>query len=343
MKNLNRLFLLLLLAPVVYSFYGCEESNVYGDWIKLSDFGGPGRGDASAFVIGTKGYVFGGYTGKYYLSDIWVYDSESDTWTQGQDFPGEKRCSATAFALDGKGYVGLGYNGENDLDDFWMYDPAADSWTQKASFTEGGRREGAIAFGLNGYGYMGTGYDVYNSYYLADMYKYDPIADTWTPFGSVPGEKRAYGTTFIHNNEAYVIGGVSGTGAAIYTFCKFNPTTSKWVTLNQIDDNTDNAWDDHYSNIGRQHPLCFVIGEKAYITGGASSTNSLLSTTWEYVFKDDRWDEATACEATARTAAVAFNFGNRGMILTGRSGSYRLSDVWEFLPDAIYSTRSTLQ
>ena len=104
-----------------------------------------------SFVIGTKGYVFGGFDNYNCLADLWEYDSESGSWTEkaspiATDPDFIPRCSSAAFALDGKGYIGLGADGEKNLDDFWMYDPAADSWTQKASFTEGGQTRRSNSF-----------------------------------------------------------------------------------------------------------------------------------------------------------------------------------------------------
>ncbi len=334
MKNLNRLFLLLLLAPALFSFYSCGEATIYGDWIRVSDFSGVARSDAASFVIGNKGYVFGGYDGEDRLSDLWEFDSEADSWTQLAEFPGIPRNSATGFAIGTKGYVGLGFDGNDYMNDFWEYDTQTDAWTQKDNF-KGSARTGAIGFGLKGKGYMGLGFD---DNFLKDMYQFDPAAavdNQWVKIADIGGSKRNNATVFTYKDEAFVVGGVNN-GLYVADFWKFDPVNQKWIEMNAIKDQTDNSWDDHYKGIVRQYGLAFVIGQKAYLTGGTGESG-LINTNWEYVFADDKWDEASAFEGTSRTAGLAFSLGTRGFILTGRSSNYRFDDVWEFLPDQEYN------
>jgi N-acetylneuraminic acid mutarotase len=340
MKNLIRLLLVVLLLPVMFLFNGCGDTTEYGDWIRVNDFSGVARSDAASFVIGTKGYVFGGYDGSDRLCDLWEYDTETDSWTQMQSLNEatgletlKGRNSSTAFAVGTKGYVGLGYDGKNYLKDFYEYNSETDTWTRIEDFM-GPERVGAVAFTVGGKGYAGTGF---NDNYLNDFYCFDPSTGHWTKSADILGEKRYNGAAFVYNNEGYVVGGMNNL-SMVTGFCKFNPSTGKWIELRAIADESPSTYDDGYDNLARQYPLIFVIDDKAYMTCGANRSGTLLSDAYEYNFVKDRWYSASAFEGTTRTQAVSMTVANRGFILTGRSSTYRFDDVWEFLPDQEYDS-----
>lgn len=326
-----------IIVPAVYLVAvlisaGCEENDeiVYGDWVKRSDFEGVARSDAGAFSINNMGYVTGGYEGKKRLNDLWEYNVDQDFWTQKADFPGKARTAATTFTLNGKGYIGTGYDGDNYLNDFWEYDPVSNTWTRKADFA-GTARSGAISFGIGSYGYLGTGYD---GNFLKDMWKYDPSADTWLQIASVGGSKRNNATAFVSGGKAYVVCGVNN-GSYITDFWQFDHQTETWTELRAITNKSSDSYDDDY-NIARSNALALHIGERIFITCGESG--SLRSDTWEYLPDSDLWESATAFEGTTRTAAVTIATSSRAFVLTGRSGTYRFDDMWEYLPDQEYDT-----
>ena len=120
------------------------------------------------------------------------------------------RRSAASFALNGKGSVTTGAIKDEPryLADTWEYDPQTNSWTQKDDFA-GGIRYGALGFAIKGYGYVGTGRDADN--YLKDFYRFDPSASAgsqWTVVNGFGGFKRYYASSFIINDEAYILCGL---------------------------------------------------------------------------------------------------------------------------------------
>jgi N-acetylneuraminic acid mutarotase len=331
MKGKAALTFIFIFIAMMFLATGCEEDEtVYGDWVKSSDFDGVARSDAVAFTIGETGYVCGGYNGKNRLTDLWEYNVEYEYWTEKAEFPGVGRNTATAFAVNDKGYVGTGYDGDDYLNDFWEYDPSENSWTRKADFA-GGARSGAVSFGLGDYGYLGTGYD---GNFLKDMWKYDPSSDSWTQTVPVGGSKRNNATAFVANGFAYIVCGVNN-GSYITDFWKFDPSTEKWTSLRAIANKDDDDFDDDY-NIARANALAMIIGDRIFITCGESG--SLRSDTWEYFPSSDLWEETTAFEGAARTAAVTIHTDSRAFVLIGRSSTYRFEDMWEFLPDQEYDS-----
>ena len=313
----------LLLCAVF--LIGCdddsEDDSVIGNYIKRSDFEGVARSGAINFQIGAKAYVGLGYDGDDYLSDFWEYDPDLNFWKRLADFPGVSRTNAVAFATNNKGYIGTGYDGSDELKDFWEYDPTSNTWTQVASFG-GSARYGAVAFGVNNKGYVGTGYD---GNFLKDFWEYDPSANAWNQIVSIPGSKREEAVAFVIDGLAYV-GTGSNNGVHVQDFWEFNPTTGVWTQKQDLDE------DDDY-RIDRSSGVAFAMNGFGYV--GLGSFFSHLGDFWEYDPVTDTWVEKTNLideAASSRSDAVAFAIGNRAFLATGRNGSIRFDDMWEFVP-----------
>ncbi len=300
-----------------------DDEDLLGNWIRRSDFDGVIRSNATSFVIGQNGYMFGGYDGSDQLRDLWQYNSTENYWYAKADLPSEgaARNSAAGFSIGTKGYIGTGSDGLNALKDFWEYDSEANKWTQKNDFS-GVKRYAAVGFSLGSYGYMGCGYD---KNYFKDIYRYHPEDDTWetVPF---EGQKRAGAAAFVIDDKAYLLGG-DNNQSYVYDFYMFDGET--WTKKRDIANTSDDSYDDDYS-IVRSYGVAFAINSRGYITTGSSG--SLRSDTWEYDPIKDVWEEKTSFEGATRSGAVGFSFGTRGFVTTGKSSGYRFDDIYEFLP-----------
>jgi N-acetylneuraminic acid mutarotase len=319
-------------------FLSCSKDTtvtLVGNWVRKSDLDGVARGDGASFVIGTKGYLCGGYDGKNRLRDLWEYSADNNSWTQKASLPeagvngatetAAARNSATGFSIGSKGYIGNGYDGDTYLKDYWEYDPSANSWTRKADFG-GSARYNAIGFGSSTYGYVGTGFD---GNYQKDFWKLDPIANTWTQTNSIIGAKRTGAFVFVIDNKAYVGGGVNN-GTYVDDFNVFDMSNDTWTEKRRIANVSTDTYDDEYAVIVRAYGVGLAINGKGYVATGESAGNTQI--VWEYEPSTDLWTKKQNFEATGRSAAVGFSFGTSGYITTGRSSSYRFDDLWEFRP-----------
>lgn len=320
-QHLKIWHLLLLLLPL-WSCETTDEEDSEGNWVRRSYFEGSNRSDASSFVIGTRKYVVGGYTGDDYVTDLWEYDSDNDYWIKRADFPGVARSNAVAFSVGSKAYYGTGYDGRNRLQDFWEYDPATDSWTQVADFL-GTARHSAIGFGLTDYGYIGTGFDGSEQ---KDFYQYDPSTDTWSTIVSMGGAKRSGAFVFVINDVAYIGGGLNN-GSYEFDLWALDGSSLAWTQKTDLDD------DDDYT-LARTSTAAFTIGSYGYLATG--SNGSLIGNVWEYHPSTDEWEEKTAFEGTLRSGASSFSDGERAFVLLGKSSSVRFDDIWEFYPFETY-------
>ena len=324
------IFVSILLMLVTNGCSSDDDDDLVGNWIELSDYDGDARTGAVVFVINDKAYVGLGYDGvkRDSVKDFYAYSAANNEWSRIADFPGVGRNGAVAFGTSSKGYVGTGLDDyDNKLKDFYEYNPATNEWTPIADFG-GSARFGAVAFAINDTGYVGTGYD---GSALKDFWKYDPTSGLWTEISSLPDGKRREAVAFVIDDKGYVATGVDN-GEYEDRFCVYNPETGKWSSLRDIADNSDDDYDDDYTNIVGNRKVAFSINGKGYIATGGQGTYG--ATAWEYDPTTDLWEEKTGLEATARIEAVGFAIGNMGFVTTGNNSSYYLDDLWGFEPDA---------
>lgn len=309
-----------------------EEDELVGNWVKVSDFDGVARCSAVTFTVNGAVYVAtGGYGGyKYRLDDLWMFNEDSGTWTQKASMDGTARTYAVGFGTDRYGYVGLGYDGDVYLKDFWRYDPEANTWSQVSDFG-GSARRAAVAFSVGGSGYVGCGYD---GNHLKDFWKYNEDSDSWEQITSIGGSKRMGASAFVIDGTAYVVGGENNS-ESVTDFWAFDPSSGTWTEKREISNVSDEDYDDDYSTIARSYGVTFTMYGLGYFTCGENAGSGRTST-WEYNPVDDTWTERTAYEAGTRSEAVGFSVGNRGFVLTGKSGTYQYDDMWEFFPSDEY-------
>ena len=98
-----------------------EYDPVSNTWAAKANLPGPGRVDATSFVICDKAYLGSGGDGPL-MNDFYEYDPVTDTWIQKANTPGGLRDDCPSFSIGQKGYFGLGDNGVYQVD-FWEYTP----------------------------------------------------------------------------------------------------------------------------------------------------------------------------------------------------------------------------
>lgn len=105
-----------------------EYDPVLNIMIRKNDFPGPSRYNGFGFAIDQFGYIgCGRHTdseSNIYLSDVYRYNPQNDSWTQIESFPGGLRSSSVSFVIGNKAYILTGYNSKSLTKDVWeFYDP----------------------------------------------------------------------------------------------------------------------------------------------------------------------------------------------------------------------------
>jgi hypothetical protein len=156
----------------------------------------PYTNEGIVFSLNKK--IYFGYKRDYSYSSSEFYEidpSNNYSKTKTTDFPGTLAASITSyFSVGNKGYVLFSDN------NFWQFDGESHLWTRLNDFP-GAARFRAISFVIGDYGYMGTG--VNGATLFNDIWKYDPLLDSWTFVSSIPNP-RYYAVAITINGKAYI-------------------------------------------------------------------------------------------------------------------------------------------
>ncbi|MCC8154890.1 MAG: galactose oxidase [Tannerellaceae bacterium] len=358
---IRKKLLLFFIATLPLIITSCrdDDEELIGLWTRKTDFYGTPRSGASAFTIGTKGYVMGGYVGNKPDKELWFYDMNENSWYEintatgsTAEFKGVARTQAVAVGceLNGKGYYGLGLsqdritvdtypnmdivdtNNDGQLKDWWEFDTNTNTWKRLPDFI-GTARYDAIAFCIKDKVYVGLGYDDKQGL-VNDIYEYDTTKNEWKEHIGYVGSKRRGASVFVIDDIAYIFGGENN-GTYEWGFHSFDPSKTgadRWAQLRDIaDTNTDEDYDDDYT-IVRAYASTFVIDGCGYVTCGYQ--NGLRTDTWRYYPSTDLWEKVAKFKGSARQNAVSFSTGNPGQafVLTGKSGTYFFDDMWTLDP-----------
>lgn len=233
-------------------------NQVQNDWDEEVSLGGPNgdgldRGSASAFSIGTKGYVcLGQGQTNGYFGDLWEYDLTTAAWTQKADFAGGPRRQAVAFAIGNYAYVGTGQDGTGFRNDFYRYDPINNMWEPMADFA-GTPRKQAVGFAMGDDGYVGTGDD---GVLRNDFWQYNVALNEWFQKATFPGTARSGATGWGTFPTGFIATGEdlnSEFKKDVWEYSYFNNT---WVQRSD------------FPGPGRKNAFSFVLDGTAFLGAG---------------------------------------------------------------------------
>jgi hypothetical protein len=200
---------------------------------------------------------------------------------------------------------------------------APDTWTNKALIPVEPRRSTHIAFAIGDFGYMGAGGNS-DQAYMKDLWRYDPVANSWLKMADYPGLGRNLMVSAVVNGKAYV--GL-GTGAAIngaaqpkQDFWEYDPSTNHWTQKASFP-----------GDVTMYDGSAFTLNSKVYMVGGYTTSATNKKDVWEFDPSLNQWTQKADFPGTARSAAGAFSMGDKGYICGGFLDSGGGSnEFWEF-------------
>jgi N-acetylneuraminic acid mutarotase len=143
------------------------------------------------------------------LNDWWEYDMTTDTWAQKPTFPDDQRHHPYQFGVDSQVYVGFGHHNTEIYNEWYRYDPSNETWTEMATLPDQGRVAGAqFAHAGKGYALSGDG-EGHTSMPTGEFWQFDPANNSWSQWPAHPGMSRWAPSSFVINNEVYLINGMS--------------------------------------------------------------------------------------------------------------------------------------
>lgn len=312
MKNTLFIILSLLMAEI--------DVLAQGTWTRRTDFPGIMRYGAYSFSIDKTAYTGGGSDANNTYSDMWAFNTSTNTWTQKAQIP-IGRSFASAFTIFDKGYVAAGMGQSELLQDLWEYNHSNNSWHAKAALP-GLPRYGAAGFALGNKGYICCGNQgSANGPYANDLLEYNPLSDVWISRATFPGVAR-YGithATFILNNKAYV--GLGSRLAIQLEYFKdyycFNPDSNSWVKIAD------------YPGEGSGYPIAYGVCGYGY-AGTGQAHGSATSTFWKYDPRTNAWTSSTPFPTGGRWAMTSCIIADKVFVGTGFDYNSYFRDWWEF-------------
>lgn len=179
----------------------------------------------------------------------------------------------------------------------YAYDPKADEWIRKAPIPVGIHHmalaeTGGLIYGFGGYRTPEQGPDAWEP--VANAWRYDPLADTWTALAPLPAARGAAAAAAI-NGRIYIAGGSfalkrrddaapqpsapHGSSAQVYVY---DPATDSYAEAAPL-------------LTARNHHLLEAVGGKLYALGGRVGSSNAFTLTnridlvEEYDPADDTW------------------------------------------------------
>lgn len=189
----------------------------------------------------------------------------------------------------------------------------ANVWSQVAPF-EGGLRSGGISFALKDMGYYGLGKS--SSYgeetYYNDLWKYDPVDDSWKQLADFPSIGLDMAVSFVIGDTAYVTLGryydisINGYNTSTYAYDVTNDTWKKMQS---------------FPEVGRTGSVSFEANGKGYVVGGYKERDAYTNEVWCYDPKANAWTQKNNFPV-ALTGCYTFTLN--GVVYVG--GGYNLKN-----------------
>ncbi|WP_127580789.1 Kelch repeat-containing protein [Paenibacillus koleovorans] len=285
MKNIQRVFVILMMLALAISFFAVSVSAAGDTWETKADMS-QGRHEMSvASAANGKLYVFGGrtLTSNIYSNTVQEYNPASNSWSLKTSMPTGRKYSGAASIGD-KIYVVGGQTASGAIGTLEIYNTMTDTWTSGANLST--PRYGHAVVSVDGKLYAIGGRN--GSINPTDVEMYDPSTNTWSTKAPIPTGR--YSTTAAAvENRIFVIGGYDGINNK--SVQAYNTETDAWESKSSL-------------GTGKASLSSASIQGKVYIFGG-NSTGSVLSEVEEYNPLTDTWIRRSDMPETVHSAGAA--------------------------------------
>jgi N-acetylneuraminic acid mutarotase len=238
----------------------------------------------------------------------------------------------------------------------------AQSWEPFASVPNGFVSDHSFGFALNGAGYLVAGQTPDG--FSDNMFRYDPVTDTWSTLPDFPGPARGYTIGDTWSGEAWMGFGLGNDGP-LNDLWKYDPATTSWTEMASCPCEARYhpafvAMDGHiYMGLGsnysgdlgdwwdydmatnswsqkpdlpaspRHHPYQFGLDGLVY-TGFGHSGEDIFNTWYAYDPSAESWSEMAELPGQGRVAGTQFSHNGLGFALSGDGESHSSMDEGEF-------------
>ena len=284
-KLLLLIFGLIITTQMIYSQTWMQKPNIPNNI---------GRGAASSFSIGSKGYFIGGESASGTLTETWEFNTESSSWNQKANYPGNPINKAISFSYNNIGYYGLGWDTTAGSKNFklYTYNPSTNNWNLISTCNLLNIDTWSVSyFRIND-----------KVYFLSQnnlVYYYDITNNIWGMKNNFPGATRFTGIGFEINGKGYIGTGVNSFGNPyLNDLWEYNATTDTWTQKTSM------------PSVGRYASFGFSYNGKGYVLGGEKNGNINTNEFWEYNPLSNSWTRLTDYISGNRNYLAGFVVNN---------------------------------
>ncbi len=242
-----------------------------------------------------------------------------NTWERRDSVNGPPRGASASFELDGEAFLIGGVDVEEFKRKMYSYDLDQDDWDDELSLGgetgSGLERASAVGFSGGGYGFVALGAGTSSA--LKDIWRYDPVSDSWTQMADFAGSGRTGAVAFVIDEIAYVGTGQDADGLTS-DFYRYTIASNTWEEIAG------------FAGGQRKEAVGFTMGGKGYV-GTGRGPMGYFADFWEYNPLTDEWTEKAEFPGTPRIGAVGCGNFPKAYIMLGEDNDFNYrKDVWEY-------------
>lgn len=243
--------------------------------------------------------LFGGWTGKGYTNETWMYDVQNSTWKNMTFLTNPKARASHALAYDSQSDRIVLFGGKTSAlvfsDETWSYDLNINKWTNVTTASRPKPKAGhALAYDSKAdrivmFGGMNTN----------ETWSYDPGSNAWTLMkpASSPFARSEHAMSYDASGERIVLFGGDMGGDEAWLF------DSSRVTWTNTNPNPS-------SRLG--HALAYDSGRDSIVLfGGAVTGLTLAGDTWSYDLGANAWKNMNPVSRPSPRSSAAMAYDSR--------------------------------
>jgi N-acetylneuraminic acid mutarotase len=146
----------------------------------------------------------------------------------------------------------------------------------------------------------------------------------WMQKDSVNGSGKGSCSSFILNNDGFILGGLDDFGFKRKMY-SYTPSQDDWDSELSIGGMNGDG-------LERGSASSFSINNKGYICLGQGAASAYLNDLWEYNPETQSWTQKANFVGTARKQAVSFAINNFGYVGTGQDATGLKKDFYKYDP-----------
>jgi len=319
------------IGDTVYFGLGYHNSNDFNDfwaysvldstWTQKANYSGVGRIRANVTIVNDKAVVGGGFElgTTTYLPDYHAYDPSTGQWTAVSSPIMPARAAFSTFSIGSAGYIFSGSvttsSYENDL---WKLSDANGIRFDEVAFLT--PRANPAGFSNGTYGFVGLGNSSLGGLHYKDLWKFEPVSNTWQQMADFPADGRKNAMAFSIDSFAYVGAGTTGITQKRDMY-RYNMNSDRWDTLA------------NYPGQGMRLVFHAACHGKAYVGGGLTDINTIpnfFNDFYEYDPNTDNWNLLGVLPFSGRSSGVSFTINDTIYFGLGYDGNVAKNDLWAY-------------